>query len=209
MDGAPADYLRGRSRWSSRATAGRALTFGRRSPSRRDNGGDLGETAAYTGDSPRAHTGRRCLDYAAHPQEIDEQIELQSTVRRTMPTPPSLPPGKLLGRLRLLLDEMLSPAIARELRGTRPRRRGHPGAPGVVFFTSDPEVLDLAREEHRALVTDNLVNMRPLHYEAIAPGGPAAARQNLIPGGLPPYPRRHRQDRHRVRAQARGASRRE
>ena len=37
---------------------------------------------------------------------------------------------------------------------------------------SDSEVLDLARAEHRAVVTNNLVDFRVLHHEAITPGGP-------------------------------------
>lgn len=86
--------------------------------------------------------------------------------------------------MRLLLDEMLSPAIARELRS-----RGHDVEaiqehPEWCSY-DDPQVLDLAREERRALVTDNLVDMRPLHYEAIAPGGPGDYGMIFIPGGRP------------------------
>jgi hypothetical protein len=36
---------------------------------------------------------------------------------------------------------------------------------------SDPDVLALARAEHRAIVTSNLRDYRPLHAEAIMPGG--------------------------------------
>jgi predicted nuclease of predicted toxin-antitoxin system len=65
--------------------------------------------------------------------------------------------------VKLLLDEMLSPAIARELRS-----RGH----DVESITghpdrearSDPEVLTLARAEHRAIVTNNLRDFRPPHH---------------------------------------------
>jgi hypothetical protein len=86
--------------------------------------------------------------------------------------------------LRLLLDEMLSPAIARELRD-----RGH----DVEAIKEHPEwcsyedhqVLELARAERRAIVTDNLTDMRPLHYEAIAPGGPSDYGMVFIPGGRP------------------------
>lgn len=86
--------------------------------------------------------------------------------------------------MRLLLDEMLSLAIAREL-----RTRGH-DVEAIQEYPewcaySDPEVLDLAREQRRALVTDNLVDMRPLHYEAIAPGGPGERGMIFIPGGHP------------------------
>jgi hypothetical protein len=72
--------------------------------------------------------------------------------------------------LKLLLDEMLSAVIAEQLRG-----RGHdveainrhPQHEGL----SDSEVLDVARAEHRAVVTNNLVDFRVLHHEAITPGG--------------------------------------
>lgn len=66
---------------------------------------------------------------------------------------------------------MLSPAIAELLRA-----RGHDveairgRAPHEAL--SDGEVMELARFEHRAVVTNNLVDFRPLHHEAIAPGGP-------------------------------------
>ena len=57
--------------------------------------------------------------------------------------------------MRLLLDEMLSPAIAREL-----RERGYDvlalaDQPGWVAL-SDPDVMTLARTERRAVVTNNL-----------------------------------------------------
>jgi predicted nuclease of predicted toxin-antitoxin system len=73
--------------------------------------------------------------------------------------------------VRLLLDEMLSPAIAREL-----RERGY----GVLAMAdhagwvalSDPEVMNLARAERRAVVTNNLRDYRPLHADAIIQGGP-------------------------------------
>jgi hypothetical protein len=72
--------------------------------------------------------------------------------------------------VKLLLDEMLSPAIARELRA-----RGHDvlavaGHPDWAA-RSDPEVMALARTEHRAIVTNNVRDYRPLHVEAVTPGG--------------------------------------
>jgi predicted nuclease of predicted toxin-antitoxin system len=83
--------------------------------------------------------------------------------------------------VKLLLDEMLSPAIARELRD-----RGH-DAEAVAEHPSrealsDPEVLALARAEHRAVVTGNLRDLRPLHHEAITPGGPGHYGMIFIPG---------------------------
>lgn len=73
--------------------------------------------------------------------------------------------------LKLLLDEMLTAVVAEQLRA-----RGHdveainrhPAHEGL----SDRDVLDLARLERRAVVTNNLVDFRVLHHEAITPGGP-------------------------------------
>jgi len=72
--------------------------------------------------------------------------------------------------VKLLLDEMLTPVIARELRG-----RGHDveavsGHPDREAL-SDFEVMAIARAEHRAVVTNNLRDYRPLHHEAVVPGG--------------------------------------
>jgi Domain of unknown function (DUF5615) len=83
--------------------------------------------------------------------------------------------------VKLLLDEMLSPAIARELRS-----RGHDVQPLAGHpdreALSDPEVLALARAEHRAVVTNNLRDFRPLHHEAITPGGAGHYGMIFIPG---------------------------
>jgi predicted nuclease of predicted toxin-antitoxin system len=73
--------------------------------------------------------------------------------------------------VRLLLDEMLSPAIARELtaRGHDVESvAGHPEREAL----SDPEVLALARAQRRVVVTNNVRDFRPLHAEAVMPGGP-------------------------------------
>ena len=83
--------------------------------------------------------------------------------------------------MKLLLDEMLSPVIAREL-----RERGHDvesvaGNPGREAM-SDTEVLALARAEHRAIVTNNLRDYRPLHHEAIVPGGDGHFGMIFMPG---------------------------
>jgi hypothetical protein len=84
--------------------------------------------------------------------------------------------------VKLLLDEMLSPAIARELRS-----RGHDvesiaGHPDREA-RSDPEVLALARAERRAVVTNNLRDFRPLHHEAITPGGAGHFGMIFVPSG--------------------------
>lgn len=86
--------------------------------------------------------------------------------------------------MKLLLDEMLSAAIARELRA-----RGH-DAQAIQErpewrSLDDARVVELARGQGRVLVTDNLADMRPLHYEAIAPGGPGDPGMIFIPGGRP------------------------
>jgi predicted nuclease of predicted toxin-antitoxin system len=73
--------------------------------------------------------------------------------------------------VKLLLDEMLSPAIARELhaRGYDVQAiAGHPAREALP----DPEVLALARSERRAVVTNNVRDFRPLHVQAVMPGGP-------------------------------------
>jgi hypothetical protein len=97
--------------------------------------------------------------------------------------------------VKLLLDEMLSPAIARELRS-----RGHDveavaGNPDREAL-SDPEVLAVARAEHRAVVTNNLCDFRPLHHEAIMPGGTGHFGMIFTPGGY----RRTRADTGRIMA---------
>lgn len=72
--------------------------------------------------------------------------------------------------MKLLLGEMLSPAIARELtaRGHDVQFvAGHPDREAL----SDPEVLAIARAERRAVVTSNVRDFRPLHAEAVMPGG--------------------------------------
>ena len=84
--------------------------------------------------------------------------------------------------MKLLLDEMLSPSIARQLRS-----RGHDvesvaGNPDREAL-SDPEVLALARAEHRAVVTNNLRDFRPLHHEAVTPGGVGHFGMIFMPGG--------------------------
>ncbi|MCP9487067.1 MAG: DUF5615 family PIN-like protein [Gaiellaceae bacterium MAG52_C11] len=73
--------------------------------------------------------------------------------------------------MRLLLDEMYSPALAVELRA-----RGHdvvsahdPGH-GLVVGASDADVLVAAQSEERALVTENIRDFRPLEIGILADG---------------------------------------
>jgi hypothetical protein len=72
--------------------------------------------------------------------------------------------------VRLLLDEMLSPRIAQQLRD-----RGHDVqsvAASEHAELDDADVLALAREQQRAVVTNNVRDFRPLHVSAVQPGGP-------------------------------------
>lgn len=73
--------------------------------------------------------------------------------------------------VRLLLDEMPAPVIAQQLRGRGHDAEALAGHP-LHAALSDREVMDLARAQGRAVVTNNLVDCRPLHHEAITPGGP-------------------------------------
>lgn len=71
--------------------------------------------------------------------------------------------------MKLLLDEMLSPDIAELLPG-----RGYDVqaiAASAHAELSHPEVLDLARSQQRALVTNNVRDFRPLHIAAVQAGG--------------------------------------
>jgi hypothetical protein len=72
--------------------------------------------------------------------------------------------------VKLLLDEMLTPEIARELRARGhdvEAVAGHPDWEGL----SGSQIMVIARTEHRAIATNNLRDYRPLHSEAITPGG--------------------------------------
>jgi len=83
--------------------------------------------------------------------------------------------------VKLLLDEMLSPVVAQQLRD-----RGHDveaiaGHP-LHAALSDREVMDLARGQRRAIVTNNVVDFRPLHHEAVTPGGIGHFGMVFMPG---------------------------
>jgi hypothetical protein len=83
--------------------------------------------------------------------------------------------------VKLLLDEMFSPAIARELRS-----RGHDvesvSGRSEWQALADAEVMEVARRERRAIVTNNLRDFRPLHHAAIVPGGSGHFGMVLVPG---------------------------
>lgn len=84
--------------------------------------------------------------------------------------------------MKLILDETFSPAIARQL-----RERGH----DVLAIKERPdwqalpdaEVMNIARQERRAVVTNNLRDYRALHHEAITPGGPGHFGMVFVSGG--------------------------
>lgn len=86
--------------------------------------------------------------------------------------------------MKLLLDAMLSPVIARKLRS-----RGHDveavsGQPELEGLDDDV-LLALARAEHRAIVTNNARDFRPLHQEAVTPGGAGHHGVILMAGAYP------------------------
>jgi hypothetical protein len=93
----------------------------------------------------------------------------------------------------LLLDEMLSPVIAGHLRDLGHDVDAIKGSPRHEAL-SDGEVMDLARTQRRAVVTNNLVDFRPLHHAAVTPGGPGHFGIVFIPGSY----RRARADTGRI-----------
>ena len=71
--------------------------------------------------------------------------------------------------MKLLLDEMLSPAIVRALRARGhdvEAVKEHPDWEGLA----DQDLVVVARHEQRAIVTTNLRDFRPLHVELITSG---------------------------------------
>jgi hypothetical protein len=79
-----------------------------------------------------------------------------------------------------LLDEMLSPAVTRALRA-----RGHDCEAikehSDLAGLPDLQVVALAQREHRAIVTTNLRDFRPLHAELITQGGPGHSGFVFVP----------------------------
>ena len=77
---------------------------------------------------------------------------------------------------------MLGPQIAREL-----RERGHDAIAikerEEWVSYDDDQVMELARKEHRAVVTANLRDYRPRAAAAALPGGPGHYGMVFIPGG--------------------------
>jgi hypothetical protein len=69
----------------------------------------------------------------------------------------------------------------------RHRNRGYDAASAAGHpdweALPEPEVLALARAERRVIVTNNVRDFRPLHVEAVMPGGPG--RHGMIVGEVP------------------------
>jgi hypothetical protein len=85
--------------------------------------------------------------------------------------------------VKLLLDEMLSPDIAEQL-----RERGHDVqaiAASEHAELDDPEVLDIARSQQRAVVTNNVRDFRPLHIAAVQAGGAGHYGMVFVAGNFP------------------------
>ncbi len=85
--------------------------------------------------------------------------------------------------MKLLLDEMFSLVVARELRS-----RGHDVAAikerPEWRAMSDPDVVSLARGEQRAIVTNNVRDFRPLHADLVAAGGEGHPGMVFVPANV-------------------------
>lgn len=95
--------------------------------------------------------------------------------------------------MKLLLDEMLTPDIGRELRARGHDAEAVAGNPDWEGL-SDSQIMVVARTERRAVVTNNLRDYRPLHSEAITPGGHGHFGMIFVPGSY----RRTRADTGRI-----------
>ena len=72
--------------------------------------------------------------------------------------------------MRLLLDEMISPRIARELRGRSFDVQAVKGDRPDLQAVSDHELLRRAALERRAVVTNDVFDFQPLHDRILAAG---------------------------------------
>jgi predicted nuclease of predicted toxin-antitoxin system len=85
-------------------------------------------------------------------------------------------------RVKLLLDEMLSPEIAAQL-----RRVGHDVeaiAGSDLAGIGDEDVLDLARAQLRTVVTNNIGDFRRLHGARVGRGSPGHFGIVLVPSSI-------------------------
>lgn len=85
---------------------------------------------------------------------------------------------------RLLLDEHFSPEIARQLRG-----RGHDAAAArerpELHGLADRELLAVAADERRVLVTENVADFAELHRQSVLRGVPHAGLVFTSPRRFP------------------------
>ncbi len=86
--------------------------------------------------------------------------------------------------LRLLLDEHFSPQIARQLRG-----RGHDIVAARertdLHGLPDHQLLAVATDERRAIVTENVADFAELHRQSVLGGEPHAGIIFTSPRGFP------------------------
>ena len=84
--------------------------------------------------------------------------------------------------MKLLIDEMLSPDVAEAL-----RERGHDvesvKGDAALEGRSDADVLQHARDQERAVFTNNVSDFSRLHAAAVAPGGPGHYGLVYLPSG--------------------------
>ena len=122
-----------------------------------DNDGDVAASADYLA-LPLGLVQAAVTYYGAFPDEVDSWIARKSGNRssaRSVACRPGRAPA-----VKLLLDEMLSPVIAQQLRDLGhdvESVAGHPAREAL----SDVEVMALARAERRAVVTNNSVDSVP------------------------------------------------
>ncbi len=72
--------------------------------------------------------------------------------------------------MRLLLDEMISPRIAHELRGAGHEVQAIKADRPELEALADGEVLRRAAADHRALVTNDVLDFRLIHNQLMAAG---------------------------------------
>jgi predicted nuclease of predicted toxin-antitoxin system len=72
--------------------------------------------------------------------------------------------------VRLLLDEMISPKIARQLRGKGFDAQAIKGDRPDLEAIADREIVRRIAAEQRALVTNDVLDFQPIHNQMLAAG---------------------------------------
>jgi predicted nuclease of predicted toxin-antitoxin system len=72
--------------------------------------------------------------------------------------------------VRLLLDEMISPRIARELRGSGYDVQAIKGDRPDLAARTDREIVQRMAEERRAIVTNDVADFQAIHDRMVAAG---------------------------------------